>query len=63
MGSGGEAEDEDAGLGVAEAGNRFRPIFPIDVGATLFAANGFTIFRKPSTESAGNNFAVEYGEG
>jgi len=33
VGAGGEAEDEDAGAGVAEAGNRAGPVGLVDVGA------------------------------
>ena len=43
VGSGGEAEDEDAGSGVAEAGDGAGPVGLVDVGATFGFADAAAV--------------------
>jgi hypothetical protein len=59
VGSGGEAEDEDAGVGIAKAGNGARPVFAGKVGATLFAANALTVFDEAGATTAGDYVGFE----
>src|ERR1700745_3906264 len=53
-----EAEDDDPGIDVSEAGNGLRPIFPIHVGAALLAPYLFPIGDQPRTQSATRHLFV-----
>jgi len=57
----GEAENEDAGVGVAEAGNRFGPVFLIAVGLAAGLADGVAVVAQTRTASAGDDVFVEVG--
>jgi hypothetical protein len=56
--SGGEAEDENAGLRVAEAGNGTGPVGVVDVGAAAGFADAGAVFAEPGAEfTASDRFA------
>jgi hypothetical protein len=57
--AGREAENDDASVGIAEAGDRFAPVVAIAIGAALFPCDLFAISNQSRTASTGNNFAVE----
>ena len=61
VGARGEAENEDAGVGVAEAGNRFGPVFLIAVGLAAGLADGVAVVAQTRTASAGDDVFVEVG--
>jgi hypothetical protein len=50
-----EAEDEDAGVWVAEAGNRARPIGLVEVGAAFGLADALTVSPETRAEVAGDD--------
>ena len=52
VGSGSEAEEENAGAGVAEAGNGPRPVGLVDVGAAAGFADGGTVGAEARTALA-----------
>jgi len=39
VGAGSESENEDAGMGIAEAGNGLAPVLAVAVGAALLAGD------------------------
>ena len=55
VGSGGEAEDEDAGAGIAETGDGAGPVFMILVGAAPGFANAGAVVAQAGTELAGDD--------
>ena len=55
VGTGSEAEHEDAGVGVAEAGNGFGPVFLVAVGLAARLANAADVVDKPRTARAGDD--------
>ena len=55
VGAGREAQDEDAGAWIAEAGNRARPVGLIKVGAAFGLADALTVFAKARTKFAGDD--------
>jgi hypothetical protein len=55
VGAGCEAEDEDAGVGVSEAGNGARPVGLVEVGAAFGLADALTVFAEARAEIAGND--------
>ena len=59
MSAGGEAENKNARIRVAEAGNRFAPIFVLAVRASFFSSDEFAVRDEAGTACAGNNFAIE----
>ena len=63
VGSGGEAEDEDAGARIAEARDGARPVFLVDVGAAAGLAYGFAVGAEAGAASAGDDFGSGFKEG
>lgn len=63
--AGGQAENKNAGAGVAEAGNRARPVSLILVGAALRFADTAAVVTKPGTAFTGDdgvaNLLEEWG--
>lgn len=59
MGSGGEAEDEDAGVGVAERGDGASPIGLITVGAALEFRNFRSVRAEAGTAATSYDFLLE----
>jgi len=55
VGSGGEAEDEDAGAGIAEAGDGTGPVSLVYVGAAARLADGGAVGAEPGAELAGDD--------
>jgi len=55
VGTGSEAEDEDAGARVAKAGDRTRPVILILVGAAAGFPNAGAVFAEAGTEFAGDD--------
>ena len=55
VGSGGETENEDAGVGVAEAGDRFGPVLLIAVGLSAGLADGLAVVAEPGAAIAGGD--------
>ena len=53
--AGGEAEDEQAGAGVTEAGDRARPILVVLVGAAAGLADASAVVAEAGTELAGDD--------
>lgn len=62
MSAGGEAENKNARIRIAEAGNRFSPIFVLAVGASFFSRYEFAVRDEAGTTRAGNNFTIELNE-
>jgi hypothetical protein len=57
VGSGGEAQGQDAGFGVAETGNGPGPVGLVDVGAALALADALAILAKSRTAfTSGDSF-------
>jgi hypothetical protein len=44
VGAGSESEHQDAGMGIAEAGNGLAPVLTVAVSAALLAGNALAIF-------------------
>lgn len=63
MGAGGEAEDEEAGGGVAKAGDGAAPVRFRLVGAALDLRDVLAVIAQAGTEVAGSDVAGESGEG
>jgi hypothetical protein len=59
VGAGSESENEDAGMGIAEAGNGFAPVLALAVGAALIAGDALTICDQTRTARAGDDFGVQ----
>ena len=55
VGSGGEAEDEDAGAGIAKAGDGAGPVGLVLVGASLGLADAAAVFAKTGAAFAGDD--------
>jgi len=55
VGAGSEAEDEDAGAGIAEAGDGARPVIVVLVGAAAGLADAGAVFAQAGTELAGDD--------
>jgi hypothetical protein len=53
VGAGSEAEDEDAGLWVAEAGDGASPVGVVDVGTAAGFADAGAVFAQPGAKLAG----------
>ena len=65
VGSGGEAEDEDAGVGVAETRNGFGPVLLVAVGLAAVFADGAAVVDEPGAAGAGGDAllsGIENGE-
>src|SRR5205085_8177738 len=62
MSAGGQSHDEDSGIGIAEAGDGFSPVFPLAVGTTLLARDLLAIDDQARTTRAGNHVPVENGK-
>jgi hypothetical protein len=62
VGAGSQAENENAGLGIAESGNRFAPVFVIAVGTALLAGDLLAVYNQSRTEHARDYFIVENRE-
>jgi hypothetical protein len=52
VGSGCEAQDEDAGVGVAESGNGFGPVFLVAIGLATDFADAADVVDEPGTAGA-----------
>jgi hypothetical protein len=59
MGAGGEAQNENARPGVAEARHRLAPIFPVEVGAALDGCDVRAVVAQTRAAAAGDNFGIE----
>ena len=59
MRSGGEAEDQHAGFGVAERGDGLAPIFLIEIGAALHARDFAAVVAQAGAERTGDDFALK----
>ena len=58
VGPGGEAEDEDAGAGIAEAGNGTGPVGLVLIGAALDLADAAAVVAETRTPLAGDDGIV-----
>src|SRR5579863_3699956 len=56
-----EAENKNAGIGIAEAWHWLAPILPIKVGAALLAGDHFPVLNKARTKTARDDFSIQYG--
>jgi hypothetical protein len=63
VGSGGETEGEDAGVGVAEAGHGTRPVGAVEIGAALLGSNALPVFDEAGTTHAADYIVVQEFEG
>jgi hypothetical protein len=61
VGSGCEAEDDDPGLRVSEAGDGLAPVVVVFVSAPFIASDGFTVDDQSGAAGAGDDFGVEAG--
>ena len=61
--SGRETEDEDAGFGVAEAGDGTGPVGVVDVRAAAGLADGFAVGAEAGTTFAGDDGVASKGKG
>jgi hypothetical protein len=57
--AGGEAEDEDTGLGIAKAGDGLAPVVPIEVGAALNGGDLGAVVAEARAAAAGDDFGIE----
>jgi hypothetical protein len=62
VGFGRQAEDEDAGGRVSEAGYGTRPVIAGQIGSALLASDAFAILDETRAESAGCDFGFEDGQ-
>lgn len=62
VGSGGEAENEDTGIGIAKGGDGLAPVVVVAVGAALLAGDLLAVGDEARALGAGDDFAVEDGE-
>ena len=60
--AGGEAKNEQSRLGIAESGNGFGPIIPVEVGAAFDVSDLLAVFDESCTASASSDLVVEYGQ-
>ncbi len=63
VGSGSEAEDQDAGAGVSEAGNGTGPVGLVLVGAAASLADAFAVFAEAGAAFAGDDGLADLLEG
>ena len=63
MSAGGEAEDEDLGVGIAKGRDGLAPVFPIGIGAAAEAGYFGAVIAKAGTQVAGDDAAVEEVKG
>ncbi len=59
VGAGSESEHQDAGMGIAEAGNGLAPVFAVAVSAALLAGNALAIRDQTRTARAGDDFRIQ----
>ena len=59
MAAGSESEHQDAGMGIAEAGDGLAPVFAVTVGAALLAGNLLAIRDQARTAHAGDDFRIQ----
>jgi hypothetical protein len=63
VGSGSEAECQDTGLGIAEAGDRACPVDLVDIGTALALADTLAVFAKSRAAFTCGNSFMERCEG
>jgi len=61
--SGREPEDDCPGPRISEAGNRLGPIIVIEIGAALFASDGFAELDETRAAPAKNHFTIDDMQG
>jgi hypothetical protein len=59
--AGSQSHDQNARLGIAEAGHRLAPILTVAVGAAFLAGHLLAIDDEARSAGAGYDFAVENG--
>jgi len=59
VGGGGEAENQELRVGIAEAGDGFAPVGPIAKGAAFFLRDFFTVNDEARAFAAGDDFFVQ----
>src|SRR5256886_12830033 len=59
MGARAQTEHENSSVGIAEARDRFSPIFAVTIRATFLTSHSLAISHQPRTASTGNNLIVE----
>src|SRR5580658_7673979 len=59
MGGGGQAENQQLRVRVAEAGDGLAPVVPVAVGEALFGGDRFAIFDEARAFAARDDLAVE----
>src|SRR5580658_3598498 len=59
MGGGGQAENQQLCVRVAEAGDGLAPVVPVAVGESLFGRDRFAIFNEARAFAAGDDLAIE----
>src|SRR4029077_11424492 len=59
VGAGSKSENEDAGMGIAEAGNGLAPILAVAVSAALLAGNLLAIHDQARTKRAADDFRIQ----
>ena len=59
MGPWGKAEDNDAGVGVSEAGDGFTPVVVVQVGTAFFAGDLFAVLDQARAKSTRDDFGIE----
>jgi hypothetical protein len=62
MSGGGEAENQQLRVRVAEAGDGLAPVVPVAVGEALFGGDGFAILDQARAFAAPDDLAVELVE-
>src|SRR5215469_5101120 len=62
VGTGGETENYDSRIGIAESGHAFCPVLPIAIGTALLACNLFAIAHQPRAAGAGDDFSIKFFE-
>ena len=58
--AGSQTKNEQSRFGIAESGNRFGPIVPVEVGAAFDVSDLLAVFDKSCTASAGGDLVVQY---
>src|SRR5262249_13149006 len=59
VGAGSEAEDQQASVRIAEAGNRPGPVIPLEIGAALFLPDLSAVGDEARAAGAGDNLRVQ----